>query len=163
MSDEAVILVSHGTVDRLDDLAAFVGNVRRGRPAPAELIAELRGRYEAIGGSPLNRINAQIARKLEGRLGVRVASANRLWHPFVREVVAALAADGVRHVGGVALAQHSAPVYAECDQLGAPRRRGGSTSFARRPGATAPICARPSRLGSPLPWGGLRTSRGRRS
>ena len=42
---------SHGTVDDLDDLPAFVTNVRRGRPPPAELVAELRRRYEAIGGA----------------------------------------------------------------------------------------------------------------
>jgi protoporphyrin/coproporphyrin ferrochelatase len=140
LSAEAVLLVSHGTVDRLDDLAAFVGNVRRGRPAPPELIAELRRRYEAIGGSPLNRINVQIARKLEGRLGVRVASANRLWHPFVREVMAALAADGVRHVGVVALAQHSAHVYAE-DAQRAAKERGVDVVCAPAWGHRADLCA----------------------
>ncbi len=140
MSAEAVILVSHGTVDRLDDLAAFVGNVRRGRPAPPELVAELRRRYEVIGGSPLNRINEQIARKLEGRLGVRVAAANRLWHPFVAEVIGALAADGVRHVGVVALAQHSAHVYAE-DAQRAAKERGVDVVCAPAWGQRADLCA----------------------
>ena len=113
MSGEAVVVVSHGTVDDLDDLGAFVTNVRRGRPAPPELIAELRRRYEAIGGSPLNRINAVVAAKLAARLGVPVASANRLWRPFVRDVIADLARDGVTRVAVVPLAQHSAHVYAD--------------------------------------------------
>jgi ferrochelatase len=119
MNDEAVVLVSHGTVDRLEDLAAFVRNVRRGRPAPDELVAELRHRYEAIGGSPLNRINTLVARKLEQHLGVRVAAANRLWHPFVAEVLGALASEGIRRVAIVPLAQHSAHVYAEDARRGA--------------------------------------------
>jgi ferrochelatase len=112
MSD-AVLLVSHGTVDRLDDLAAFVTNVRRGHPPSEELIAELRRRYEAIGGSPLNAINAAVTRKLAARLGVRVAWANRHWKPGVREVLEGLAREGVTRAAVVPLAQHSAHVYAE--------------------------------------------------
>ena len=42
---DAVVLVAHGTVDDLDDLPAFVTNVRRGHPPGAELVAELRRRY----------------------------------------------------------------------------------------------------------------------
>jgi ferrochelatase len=114
MTGRAVLLVSHGTVDRLDDLAAFVTNVRRGHPPSAELVAELRRRYEAIGGrSPLNDVNAEVTRKLGTRLGVTAAWANRLWKPGVREVLEGLAQGGVTHVGVVPLAQHSAHVYAE--------------------------------------------------
>ncbi len=113
MSDRAVVVVSHGTVDDLDDLAAFVTNVRRGRPAPPELVAELRRRYETIGGSPLNRINAALAAKLSARLGVPVVAANRLWRPFVRDVLVDLARSGVDRVALVPLAQHSGHVYAE--------------------------------------------------
>jgi ferrochelatase len=110
----AVLLVSHGTVDDLADLAGFVTNVRRGRPPGAELVAELRRRYEAIGGkSPLNATNALLATRLEQRLGVPVAWANRLWKPYVRDVLAALARDGTKLVALVPLAQHSAHVYAE--------------------------------------------------
>jgi ferrochelatase len=107
-----VLLVSHGTVDDLDDLGAFVTNVRRGRPPGAEMLAELRHRYEAIGGrSPLNATTAEVARKLEQRLGVRVGWANRLWRPYVREVLADLAGSGAKRVAVVPLAPFSAHVY----------------------------------------------------
>jgi ferrochelatase len=110
----AVLLVSHGTVDDLDDLPAFVTNVRRGHAAPQELVAELRRRYEAIGGSsPLNRINAELAARLAGSLGVTVGWANRLWKPTVAEVLSRLVRDGATQVAVVPLAQHSAHVYAE--------------------------------------------------
>lgn len=110
----AVLLVAHGTVDRLEDLAAFVTNVRRGHAPGAELVAELRRRYEAIGGrSPLNAINAEVARKLGARLGVPTALANRLWKPGVHEVLEGLVRGGARRVAVVPLAQHSAHVYAE--------------------------------------------------
>jgi ferrochelatase len=113
VSDAAVVLVSHGTVDDPDDLPAFVTNVRRGRPAPPELVAELQRRYEAIGGSPLNRINAQLASRLAARLGVPVTAANRLWRPFVRDVFAELVRRGIRRVVLAPLAPHSMHVYAE--------------------------------------------------
>ena len=110
----AVLLVSHGTVDDLDDLPAFVTNVRRGHPPSAELLAELRRRYQAIGGqSPLNAVNARVAAKLAARLDIRVAWSNRLWKPYVRDVLTHLAADGVAGVALVPLAQHSAHVYEE--------------------------------------------------
>jgi ferrochelatase len=110
----AVLLVSHGSVDELDDLPAFLTNVRRGRPPPPELVQELRRRYEAIGGrSPLNASNAEIARRLEGRLGVTVAWANRLFRPYVRDVVLGLVREGVTRIAVVPLAQHSAHVYEE--------------------------------------------------
>lgn len=110
----AVLLVSHGTVDDLDDLAAFVTQVRRGHPPGPELVAELRRRYQAIGGqSPLNAVNARVATKVESRLGAQTTWANRLWRPYVRDALAELAADGVVHVAVVPMAQHSAHVYAE--------------------------------------------------
>jgi ferrochelatase len=111
---DAVLLVSHGSVDDLDDLQAFVTKVRRGHAPPPELVRELRRRYEAIGGkSPLNAITAEVAQKLERALGVTVAWANRLFRPHVRDVVAGLARRGVTHIALVPLAQNSAHVYAE--------------------------------------------------
>jgi ferrochelatase len=113
-SSQAVLLVAHGTVDDLDDLAAFVTNVRRGHAPGADVVAELRRRYEAIGGrSPLNAVSARLAAKLESRLGARVAWANRLWKPYVRDVLGTLEGEGVRRVAVVPLAQHSAHVYAD--------------------------------------------------
>ena len=107
---QAVLLVSHGTVDRLDDLPAFLRNVRHGREAPAELVSELRRRYDAIGGSPLNAINERIAKKLEAVLAVPVRHASRLWRPYARDAVAGL---DIERVVVVPLAQHSAHVYGE--------------------------------------------------
>jgi ferrochelatase len=136
----AVLLVSHGTVDRLDDLPAFVTNVRRGRPPPPALVAELSRRYEAIGGaSPLNRITAEVARKLEAVIGVRVFWANRLWKPYVAERLAVLRDEGARRVGLVPLAQHSAAIYA-ADAAGAASELGLELRCARNWGQSARLC-----------------------
>jgi len=116
--------------------------VRRRGPAPPELVAELRRRYEAIGGSPLNAINAAVAEKLRRRLApdASVAIANRLWRPFVRDVLGALAGAGVTRVVVVALAQHSAHVYAEDARRAA---EGSSLAIVTAPnwGQRADLCA----------------------
>jgi protoporphyrin/coproporphyrin ferrochelatase len=111
---DAVLLVAHGTVEALDELPEFLTNIRRGHAPPPELLAEVRRRYEAIGGqSPLNAINRSIAERLEERLGVPVRTANRLSHPYPKDVLQSLATAGTRRVLVVALAQHSAPIYGD--------------------------------------------------
>lgn len=111
--DTAVVLIAHGTVESLDDLPEFLANIRRGHSAPPELVAEVRRRYEAIGGrSPLNDITREVASKLEARLGLPTRIANRLFHPYPKDVIAKLAASGIRRIVTVPLAQHSAAVYA---------------------------------------------------
>lgn len=110
----ALLLVAHGTVEDLDDLPAFVTNIRRGHAPPPELITELRRRYAAIGGrSPLLDISRSLAKKLEQRLGVPTRIAMRLWHPYASEVVKELAAVGVTALAVVPLAQHSASIYGD--------------------------------------------------
>jgi ferrochelatase len=111
---QAALLVAHGTVDDLNELPAFAARIRRGHAAPPELLAELRRRYEAIGGrSPLNAINTQLAARVEAKIGVPARVANRLARPFVKDVLAALVADGAERVVVLPLAQYSAHVYAE--------------------------------------------------
>lgn len=110
----AVLLVAHGTVEELDELPEFLANIRRGHPAPDELLAEVRRRYQAIGGrSPLNAINRELAQRLEERLGVPVRNANRLFHPYPAVALTELAASGVKRIVVLPLAQHSAPLYGE--------------------------------------------------
>jgi protoporphyrin/coproporphyrin ferrochelatase len=111
---DAVVLVAHGSVDELDELPDFLTNIRRGHAPPPELLAEVRRRYETIGGrSPLNAINRQVAQRLEERLGVPVRAANRLFRPYPKEILEALAKRGTRRVLVVPLAQHSASIYGD--------------------------------------------------
>lgn len=117
---EAVILFGHGTVENLDDLPAFVTNIRRGHPPPPELLAELRRRYEAIGGqSPFNTTARALAANVERELGIPTRIAMRLWHPYPQDVLRELAATGVERVAFVPLAQHSGAVYAEAARTAA--------------------------------------------
>lgn len=111
---DGVMLVAHGTVDSLDELPEFLANIRRGHPAPPELLAEVRRRYEAIGGkSPLNTINRALAERLEAQLGVPVRAANRLFRPYPKEVLRDLVSAGAKRIVVLPLAQHSAYIYGE--------------------------------------------------
>ncbi|MGH9148943.1 MAG: ferrochelatase, partial [Acidimicrobiales bacterium] len=58
-----VLLMAYGTPDRADDLEAYYTDIRGGQPPSPEQLADLRRRYDAIGGvSPLTaRARAQAA------------------------------------------------------------------------------------------------------
>jgi len=110
--DAGVLLVAHGTVENLDDLGAFVARIRHGRPAPPGLVEELRGRYEAIGGSsPLLQTTRLQAQALGKRLEAPVLVAMRLWEPGVERALAGAAALGLSRLVVIALAPFSQHVY----------------------------------------------------
>ncbi len=108
----AVLMTCHGSVDSLDDLPAFLRNIRRGHPAPPDVVDEVTRRYRAVGGSPLMRISAEQARGLEARLdGVRVWLAGRLWPPSPADVLLEMKDAGVERVVSLPLAPQSVHVY----------------------------------------------------
>jgi ferrochelatase len=107
----AILLSCHGTVERVDDLPAFLLNIRRGRPPSPEILAEVRHRFELIGGSPLMRVTRAQAAALEARLGVPVHVAARLWNPYPKDVVEQLVASGVRRIVSIPLAPQSTEIY----------------------------------------------------
>jgi ferrochelatase len=110
----AIVTIAHGTVDDLGDMPAFLTNIRRGHPAPPDVLAEVLRHYEAIGGrSPLNDICRDVATRLEARTAVPVRMAMRLWRPYPQEVLADLAKEGITRVVVLPLAQHSAKVYGD--------------------------------------------------
>lgn len=114
MSARAVLLVGHGSVSSLEQLPAFLTSIRHGRPPPADLLAEVRRRYQAIGGiSPLSQVQQRLAHKLGARLGQPVHVASRHGEPALAEVLETLREGGVRCVQVIPMAQHSAPIYAE--------------------------------------------------
>jgi ferrochelatase len=111
MQQGEVLLLGHGTVENLDDLAPFLVNIRRGRPATPELLQEVRRHYAEIGGSPLLRISRELAAALERAMGARVHLAMRFWHPFAKDVLRGMGpSKGPLRV--VPLAPYSGALYA---------------------------------------------------
>ncbi len=86
-------------------------NVRRGHPAPPELVAEVRRRYELIGPSPLLETSRAQAAALEARLGIPCRAAGRLWGPYPAEILDELRAAGATRLLSLPLAPQSVHVY----------------------------------------------------
>jgi ferrochelatase len=102
-----VLVMAYGTPEGLDAVEAYYTDIRRGRPPPPLLLAELVGRYEAIGGrSPLYDITLAQARGIEARTGVRTWVGQKHAAPLIADAVGALAAEGVQRAVGIVLAPH---------------------------------------------------------
>lgn len=101
--------MAYGTPARPDDIEAYYTHVRRGRPPTPEQLAELHGRYEAIGGtSPLlERTSAQAAGLL-AILGVGYHVELGMKHapPFIEDGVTRLRDLGLTRAVGLVLAPH---------------------------------------------------------
>jgi ferrochelatase len=108
---DGVLLSAHGTVERVEDIPAFLQNIRRGRPTPAAIVHEVTSRFETIGGSPLLRITREQAAALEARLGLPVVVGMRLWSPTIETALREAHARGVRRVLSLPLAPQSVHVY----------------------------------------------------
>jgi protoporphyrin/coproporphyrin ferrochelatase len=108
----AVLLLAHGTPDRLGEMAEYLAHVTAGRPMPAHVVEELQHRYAEIGlrdeplpgGPPLTRWTLRQGELLSQSLGQKVYIGMRNWHPFIAGVVAQMKADGVTHARVLCLA-----------------------------------------------------------
>ena len=104
-----VLVMAYGTPATPDDIEAYYTHVRRGRPPTPELLADLRRRYEAIGGtSPLLERTREQAAGIQAALGdgFRVELGMKHAPPFVEDGVAALAEAGITRAVGLVLAPH---------------------------------------------------------
>jgi ferrochelatase len=99
-----VLLLAHGAPDRLEDIPAFLLNVREGRKLPDAVVNEIVRRYSLIGGSPLLRLTTLQAEGLAKLLGRQVYLGMRNWKPFISEAVRQIEADGVKRVVALCLA-----------------------------------------------------------
>ncbi|MGH2468820.1 MAG: ferrochelatase, partial [Chloroflexota bacterium] len=104
-----VLLMAYGTPRTLEEVEPFYVNIRGGRQPAPELIANLRRRYEAVGGhTPLLEITTGQADDLAAVLGAgyRVFRGMKHWHPFIEEAVQEMAGAGVQRAVALALAPH---------------------------------------------------------
>jgi ferrochelatase len=104
---QAVILLAYGGPESLDDIPAYLLDIRGGRPTPQELIDDISHRYDQIGGrSPLLDITREAADKLSAEIGLPVYVGMRHWAPYIADVVAQMAADGIDHIVAICMAPH---------------------------------------------------------
>jgi ferrochelatase len=99
-----ILLLAHGGPASLEDLPAFLGQVRGGRPCSEALLEETRERYRHIGGaSPLPGITRSTAGKLAAQCGTPTYVGMLHWPPMVEDAVAQMAADGITEALAICL------------------------------------------------------------
>ena len=107
---DAVLLVSFGGPQGLDDIRPFLANVLRGRRVPPARVEEVARHYERFGGvSPITRLTRQQAAGLQERLDrdgppLPVYVGMRNWHPFLADTLREMAGAGIRRAVGLILA-----------------------------------------------------------
>src|SRR4051794_7673853 len=112
MPPVGVLVMAYGGPNNLDEVEPYLLDVRGHRPTAPEVIAEVRERYRQIGGrSPiLERTQAQAAALEaalnEGGAQFKAVAGMRHWHPYLREALAQMAADGLTRAVGLVMAPH---------------------------------------------------------
>jgi ferrochelatase len=99
---DALLLVSFGGPEGMDDVAPFLEKVLRGRAIPVERLRTVTAHYELFGGrSPINGQCRALQEALRDELArhgpsLAVYWGNRNWHPFLEETLRQMSAAGVR-------------------------------------------------------------------
>ncbi|MGA7672144.1 MAG: ferrochelatase, partial [Nitrolancea sp.] len=108
-----VLLMAYGGPTSLDQIPDYLADVREGRTPSNELITEMTHRYDAIGArSPILELTQAQARGIERELNrdsdvtFKVYVGMRHWHPYIREVMPKIIADGVDRLVAVVMAPH---------------------------------------------------------
>ena len=117
---DAVLVVSFGGPQGMDDIRPFLANVLRGRRVSPERVEEVAHHYEHFRGvSPITELTLRQARGLAERLRrfgpeLPVYVGMRNWRPYLADTLAEMSAAGVRRaVGFVTAAQKT---YSSCGQ-----------------------------------------------
>lgn len=109
-----LLVMAYGTPYTEEDIERYYTHIRHGRRPSDELIADLKGRYKAIGGlSPLAKITAGQAEALEKQLNsiqnkIEFKAYLGLKHiePFVEDAVKQMHDDGITEAVSIVLAPH---------------------------------------------------------
>ena len=109
-----LLVMAYGTPYKEEDLERYYTHIRHGRAPSSELLEDLRGRYEAIGGiSPLAKITLEQAKSLEEHLNhiqdeIEFTMYLGLKHiePFVEDAVEQMHNDGIEEAISIVLAPH---------------------------------------------------------
>jgi protoporphyrin/coproporphyrin ferrochelatase len=110
MEKAAVLLLAHGTPDKIEEVPAYLKNVTSGRPLPDSIVKEVQHRYALIGHSPLTEITMKQAELIQHELAAKklpVYVGMRNWKPYIRDTVLQMQADGITHVIAICLAPHN--------------------------------------------------------
>jgi protoporphyrin/coproporphyrin ferrochelatase len=107
-----LLVMAYGGPDKLEEVEPYLLDVRGYRPTSQEIIHEVRERYREIGGrSPILEQTQAQADALESVLNknggqFKVYIGMRHWHPFIKDALAEMQAEGIEKAVGVVMAPH---------------------------------------------------------
>ena len=102
--------MAHGAPESIDDIPAYLKQIRSGKESTPETIQIIRDRYKQIGGkSPLREITTELAHRLEDflnqeRTQFKVYVGMRNWNPYISDEVKRMKDDGIEKVIAICLA-----------------------------------------------------------
>lgn len=117
---DAVLVVSFGGPEGMEDVMPFLENVLRGRNVPRERMLAVAHHYELFGGvSPINQQNRDLidALKIElqkNGIELPIYWGNRNWHPMLTDTLAQMRDDGVKSALAFVTSAYSS--YSSCRQ-----------------------------------------------
>jgi ferrochelatase len=110
----AVVLMAYGSPSRIEDVPAYLADIREGRPVSAHAVEELTERYRRIGGrSPLDDVTEAQRAALERELELPVLVGMKHWHPRIAEAADRAVGGGADTVVGIVLAPHYSKLSVE--------------------------------------------------
>jgi ferrochelatase len=117
---DAILIVSFGGPEGMNDVMPFLENVLRGRNVPRERMLGVAKHYELFNGiSPINQQNRQLIAALTRELetngpNLPIYWGNRNWHPLLPDTVRQMRDDGVKHALAFVTSAYSS--YSSCRQ-----------------------------------------------
>ena len=117
---DALLVISFGGPEAMDEVEPFLRNVLRGKRVPEERIREVAHHYRIFDGvSPINRQNRQLIRAVRRELREKgpdlpIYWGNRNWHPLLSQTLREMGAAGVRKALAFVTSAYSS--YSGCRQ-----------------------------------------------
>ena len=117
---DALLVVSFGGPEGMEDVMPFLQNVLRGRNIPEDRLKEVAHHYDLFGGvSPLNAQNRALIAALRSRVGavgpnLPIYWGNRNWTPFLVDTLQQMKRDGIKRALAFFTSAYSS--YSGCRQ-----------------------------------------------
>lgn len=108
-----VLLMAYGSPHHITEVKPYLKEVK-GKDPSQELLETIESRYRRVGGkTPLYEITSQQAAELQkafdqnaGQGRYKVYVGMKHWHPFIKDVIKKMEADGIEKFVALALAPH---------------------------------------------------------
>lgn len=117
---DAILIVSFGGPEGMDEVMPFIENVLRGKRVSEERKKEVCRHYEQFGGvSPVNAQNRALIAALAQELAAKgpdlpIYWGNRNWHPMLADTLRQMRADGIKRALAFFTFAHAC--YSSCRQ-----------------------------------------------